>query len=167
MARREMNANWERRRWLAGLGMIGLLMLFSHQNCAPSGNASGTTSTGTALNPGDSQPITITDSSTQTLVVSFAQPQIQLNVQSGETSVQGICSTQQEGSVLSWTIQPASAGGASGSDVRSGSATCTGGHFEVQLSNVEQLTCGEPYELTAQFGFVTPGQTVISYACGN
>jgi hypothetical protein len=171
MVRIKAKVNWARRRWFGGLGMMGLLMLFSHQNCAPVGNSAsgpsiGSSTSSASSSTSDSQPITITDGSTATLTVSFAQPQVQLDVKSGQASVQGICSVQQEGSVLDWKVQPIGADGSFGTELLQGNATCTGGQFEVQLTDLTRLTCGDDYELTAQFGFVVPGQTVLTNPCG-
>ncbi len=168
MAGKELKFNWPRTRSLTAIGLSGLLMLISHQNCAPASGSSGSSQTATV---GSGQPggpiIQIDDGNTTTLQVFFPSAQTQLTLQGGAAVVRGSCSSSQDGSVLDWKLTALNVDGSQGSQIFNGYATCTGGAFAVDLTAANQLTCGDSYELSAQFGFVTPGMTVVSVPCAN
>lgn len=167
MSRNEGRGRMKRRQWFAGLGMLGLLLLFSHQNCAPSNMSATGTAGGSSAGIDPSRPVTIIDDSKSTAAVSFPYAEVEIQSKTSDASLNGICSTEQEGAVLGWKMNQVQDDGSLGAEVAQGYAECSGGSFKVDLASVQGLVCDRKYAVTARLGFAKPGQTVIHRRCGS
>lgn len=163
--------NSTRRRWLGGIGLLGLVMLFSHQNCSPM-NSSATSASGEGASPSLVQapeaplPVTVIDDSKSGANLSFQYPSVQIASDAQSMDIVGNCDPSQEGVTLGWTISLLTATGAVSTDVVDGQSGCSSGAFHVSLDNVQtQFQCGSSYQITAKLGFGTPGVTVVTRAC--
>jgi len=158
--------NWKRRRWLGSIGLMGLLLLFSQQNCAPAGGVSNVSSTVAAVSAtGSESQIQLPDEGESSAALSFSHASAVLTAGAPQNNVDGVCSSEQQGSILSWNVQPVEADGSLGTQVVNGFATCQSSGFTVQLGAASQLTCGVSYRLTAQLGLASPGIINLSVPC--
>jgi hypothetical protein len=166
MSNEGKKVNWKKRRWLGSIGLLGLLLLFSHQNCAPAGGVSSVSSTAAALSAtGSTSQIQLTDEGESSAALSFSSASAVLTEGALQNNVVGVCSPQQQGALLAWDVQPVETGGSLGAQVLNGYATCTSGTFTVALGASSQLTCGVSYRLTAQLGVASPGVITVSVPC--
>ena len=171
MGKRQIDGKSVRRRWLGSIGLLGLLMLFSHQNCAPS-NLSATqnnaVSPGINQSPDSAQPVTVIDDSKSQAGVSFQFQELEISAQANDLDLAGQCSRFQDGATLGWKINQISDSGVVGSEVVSGHAGCAEGSFHVAVQSIQsQLPCGHRYQLRAQLGLGQPGVAVISRQCAS
>lgn len=159
MSSRYVDNRNRRKRWFAALGFLGLFLLFSHQNCAPTG--------GMAMKPAgvDSLPVDIIDDSKNVAGLSFAAKEFDLHAQTNEVNLDGICTQQQEGAVFGWIVHSLNSDGTQGAEFARGQTRCASGSFGVDLSPTQQLVCDRKYLVTAQLGLGTPGQTVVMRRC--
>jgi hypothetical protein len=159
--------NHARKTWLGSIGILGLLLLFSHQNCAPAGGgmspnvASGI---GAPAQASDGT-VSIIDESKSAVAVSFQTKSVELHAQTNEVQLSGICGLGQEGSVLAWRANKIKADGSEGDEFARGFADCSKGAFSVQMSPTQDLACDQKYQVTARLGLGSPGQLVLSRRC--
>lgn len=167
MMGRKSNLLNARRRWLGTLGLLGLVLLFSHQNCAPPSGLKADTAIATEIGRVDiGQPVTIIDDSKTEAALNFPYPEIEFNAGTSNLTINGGCYASQEGATLGWKVLEVSATGTVGQELGKGYASCSSGLFHVNLDSLPTpLACGQRYKIRAQLGFGTPGETIVSRRC--
>ena len=137
------------------LMLLGLIVVFQYQNCAPAG--SGSSGSGATLG----SPVTIIDKNDiQGLDVSFAQKQVTIQSSTETVDLDGICSSQQDGSVFQWKLTDAS-----NSRLDSGMITCKSGSFKVEINPTQALNCDQQYQVSAQLGLGQAGEVILTRKC--
>jgi hypothetical protein len=160
--------NHARTTWLASIGILGLLMLFSHQNCAPTGHSVANAANGAGLVGAPSAPdapVSIIDESKSAMHVSFSAKAVEIHAQANEVQLDGLCGVNQEGSVLAWHANAINSDGSEGSEFARGFADCSAGVFKVQLSPTQDLACDQKYQVTARLGLGAAGEVVLTRRC--
>ena len=137
------------------LMLLGLMVVFQYQNCAPAGN--GTSANGSATG----SPVSIIDKNdVQGLDVSFAQKQVTIQSSTETVDLDGICSSQQDGSVFQWKLTDSSS-----SQLDSGMITCKSGSFKVEINPTQALNCDQQYQVSAQLGLGQAGEVILTRKC--
>jgi hypothetical protein len=154
-----------RSSWVGSLGLLGLLMLVSHQNCAPAGMANSASS---AVNPATSEgplPVTIIDNSKSGANLSFQYDQVQVLAKASSVPLVGNCDQSQDGATFGWKLNAINPDGSAGAEIISGSTTCESGSFNVDVPVQGKLACNSSYKVTARLGFGVPGEAVVTPEC--
>ncbi len=134
------------------LMLLGLMVVFQYQNCAPASTSSSSSS---------SSPVSIIDKNdTQGLDVSFAQKSVTIQSSTEMVNLDGICSSQQDGSVFQWQLKDTS-----GAVLDSGMITCQSGAFKVQINPTQALSCDQTYQVSAQLGTGQAGEVILTRKC--
>lgn len=152
-----------KKSWFASLGLLGMLMLVSHQNCAPS-NLSGAAQAGASPSEAP-MPVTIIDSSKSGANLSFQFNEVQVQPQTTNVSLVGTCDQSQDGATFGWTVNVLNKDGSLGAEVGSGQTSCDSGSFNVDVPTDASLACGASYKVTARLGFGQPGETTLTKNC--
>ncbi len=154
--------------WLSSIGLLGLLMLLSHQNCAPSSMSEESGSPGgvTTGNPSQAtSPVTIIDDSKSQAGLSFKISEVQITERTDVVPLEGICSTGQDGATFGWQLKEINSDGSSGASILSGSTTCSSGLFQVSVPATTNLGCGQRFKVSARLGFGSPAEVTVSKVC--
>lgn len=133
-------------------------VLFQFQNCAPS-NLSSLADASHAINSGTISMIDNLHKGTQ---VTFVQNEVLIPANQQDLQVDGICDGEQSGAILAWKISDID-----NQTIATGNARCELSGFRVYLSAINQLPCGKPFELKAQFGFDKGDQLILTRECQN
>lgn len=140
-------------RLLSILLILGLAFL-QFQNCAPVQST-------TFVDHGNGR-VGIIDDFDRHTELKFATDGVIFPSSVSDIEVDGLCSSNQDGSVLSWRVI-----NENNEVVSSGHSTCDVSGFRVYLSQVNQLPCGKSHSLKAQFGFDQGDQIPIVRDCQN
>jgi len=152
-----------KKSWLASLGLLGLLMLVSHQNCAPTKLSNAAMA---GASPSEApMPVTIIDSSKSGAHLSFQFSEVQVQSQATTVPLVGSCDRSQEGATFGWTMNAVNKDGSLGELVGSGQTTCESGAFAIDVPMDHSLACGAGYKVTARLGFGQPGETTLTKNC--
>ncbi|MES2963758.1 MAG: hypothetical protein V4760_07685 [Bdellovibrionota bacterium] len=144
--------NWNKWRNLAGLGALGLFILFQHQNCAPA--------PGGAM-ADDSSPVGVINPVNQTSSsLRFTQDKVQTDDTVQSAVLDGECDRIAEGTVVGWDVQDGA------SSFSGGYVSCDRGRFQVEIANRE-LECGKVYEVSARLEDGTEGRAQVEMVCAN
>ena len=152
-----------RRNGILGLGVLGLMMLVSHQNCAPSDRISAISAqAGVGAESGN--PVSIIDESKSIAGLRFPYGEIELAGSAGVVHLQGDCPKNQDGAILAWRLIELRDDGGQGAIVEQGRATCSEEHFVIQAS-ASALVCDRHYRAHAQLGFGQAGEVILHKPC--
>lgn len=141
-------------RVLSVLSILGFA-IFHFQNCAPVQSA-------TFIDSIDSEHVGIIDNFDRNTQLKFVEAEVIVPENASDVQVDGLCSSSQDGSVLSWRVI-----NENNEIVSAGNSTCDLSGFRVYLSQVNQLPCGKSHSLKAQFGFDKGDQILIVRDCQN
>ncbi len=141
-------------RVLSVLLILGFA-LFQYQNCAPVQST-------TFIDVVDPNRVGIIDDFDRHTQLKFVSSEVIVPSNVSTVQVEGLCSSNQDGSVLSWRVI-----NEENEVVSSGHSTCDLSGFRVYLSQVNQLACGKSHSLKAQFGFDEGDQIPIVRDCQN
>jgi hypothetical protein len=132
----------------------GLLLGF--QNCGSSKNALDSTAEAVKVDDGRMDIIDPMPSGD----LRFAESKVSLNADDTDLRASGICSPEQEGSLLSWKVLDEQ-----GELQATGKAECSAGIFEVVVAGAQDLACGSQLSLKAFFGSKSQASVAISKDC--
>jgi hypothetical protein len=155
--------------WLSTIGLIGILMLLSHQNCASSNMASDESGASGGVTTGSPSqapsPVTIIDDSKSQAGLSFKISEIQITQRTDVVPLEGLCSSGQDGANFGWQLKEINSDGSLGASILSGSTTCSSGSFQVSVPAANGLGCGQRFKLSARLGFGSPAEVTVSKIC--
>lgn len=155
--------NHRKTRAILSFGLIGFVLLLSHQNCAPADSfATAAAPHGVAVEA--PLPVSIIDGSKREAALSFPFGEMELASNADHISLLGDCTETQEGSILGWRLYELSDDGRQSAVVDEGRAVCSGRHFVIETSTAG-LACGRAYKAVARLGFGDPGEVVIHNSC--
>jgi hypothetical protein len=150
--------NWMKWRKISWLALGAMVLVLSHQNCAPAQGGSGAPSNSLS----GSSPVTIIDSDKAGMELSFNSSSVLANSALTVIDVPGNCSSTQEGAVLGWKLEDAS-----GNELSSGLSPCSNSQFMVNIASAQSLQCGVNYQVIAQLGAGAPAQISVSRDCSS
>jgi hypothetical protein len=143
-----------RLRILSVLLILGF-SIFQYQNCAPVQST-------TFVDGIDSERVGIIDDYDRNTQLKFVSSEVIVPENASDVQVDGLCSSSQDGSVLSWRVI-----NENNEVISAGNSTCDLSGFRVYLSQVNQLPCGKSHSLRAQFGFDQGDEVLIVRDCQN
>lgn len=130
-------------------------VLFNYQNC---GSKNATSS---------AEPIQLVDDGEMDIIdpmstggIQFVQSKAEVTTADTELAASGICSAEQNGSLLSWKVFNSNL-----EIVAQGKSLCDKGTFEIVFEGVESLACDTELSLQAFFGAKAKTQLLISKNC--
>ncbi|OQW50753.1 MAG: hypothetical protein A4S09_11400 [Proteobacteria bacterium SG_bin7] len=129
--------------------------LFQYQNCAPVQSTE-------FIDYGNPGRVGIIDDFNRNTQLKFVESEVVVPSNVSDIQVDGLCSSNQDGSVLSWRVI-----NEANEVVSSGHSTCDLSGFRVYLSQLNQLPCGKSHSLRAQFGFDKGDEVPIVRDCQN
>lgn len=134
-----MRVHW---RLLGSLAAIGLLM-FQFQNCSQANGGRMTSSDGPQpiIQPAPIPDVRISDDWRDTPIV-FASAVVEVAEYLDQNAFYGLCLRQSEVKPLSWTLKE------EGQVVHQGTSSCIHGNFELQIGDLQNLSCGISHRLT-------------------
>lgn len=165
--------NSRKNKSLALIGLMGFVLLISHQNCAPtefSDTESMDSGSSSRIQPINQAPLPVTtiDNARAAADVSFQYKEVVVQPNVNEIGLEGICDPSQEGVTLGWKLHELQSDGNTGFELGSGFAICSRGSFTVQMSVAEKhLDCSHRYKVTARLGFGRAASSVLSRLCGS
>ena len=134
-------------------GMLVLVLAF--QNCGgPGAGVSGSKA------PEAGSPVTVINPVNPSADLQFVESKVAVAPVTHELLVKGRCSTQQEGSRPSWTLNDAT-----GRLLFSGHTECRDGEFAVDLRPLGVLNCGEEVRVVARLGVKSPAELRLERRC--
>jgi len=148
-------------RWMNTLlfPVISAVLVFHFQNCTPQGE--GEAALGSDPAADSSRPVTVIDPVNLNTAVSFNRKQVELHSDVESVVLAGQCSSEQEGSVLGWSVLDE----ASGQEQDRGFSRCEGGEFKIELAPTQELVCDQTYKIRARLGLGEAGETELSRRC--
>lgn len=143
------------RKWLnlGGLFCFAVVLML-YQNCAPPAATNSS-------DYGDVPPPGVIDDVNLTTGLSFVQSSLELQSSNLTFDVHGICSSEQSGARLAWSLIDR----ATNAQVLSGYADCEKGGFRVRVNDSQSLSCGAEHVLTAQLGARKGGEVSVTRRC--
>lgn len=128
------------------------LALSQFQNCAP---------TNLQAQPNVDSNVKIVDEYSKA-DISFISEDTQIHDEAVSATVDGLCSRTHNGSSLSWAVYASTLGGR---PLATGESVCKMGGFNVQLSALENLDCGEQHLLVVEGSWGGSAVSRLSKRC--
>ncbi len=155
--------NYRRTRALLSFGLIGFVLLLSHQNCGPADSfATAAVPNGFAVEA--PMPVSIIDGSKRDAALRFPYDEVELSARADKVQIHGDCTDSQEGSILGWELYELADDGRPLAVVDEGRAKCSGRRFAIETSTAA-LSCGRTYKAVAQLGYGEPGEVIVHNSC--
>lgn len=96
----------------------------------------------------------------ETGTIQFLQTKTEINDATQQIVAYGVCSSEQQGALLSWTLVDTSA-----QAISRGRSLCDRGTFEVVYDNAVSLDCNSTLKLTAYFGSKEKTDLLVEKVC--
>jgi hypothetical protein len=150
---------------------VGLLVPF--QNCAPTSSSAPALATSPSEQAASSSavganssssglPVSTIDNVNATTALVFVESSATGSASGPALSLNGICSQQQNGATLRWTLSDP----ASGEEIATDVMPCDQGSFSVEIAPAQLPQCGYAYSVKAVLGMGQPASATVSKACG-